>query len=279
MRAETQAITFDCAGSRLIGFLHRPETPKNLGVVIVAGAPQYRIGSHRHFLLLARDLAAEGFPVLRFDYRGMGDSDGEFRDFEKVDEDIRSALDAIGGLMPEIEGVALWGLCDGAAALAFYAPQDDRVRGTVMLNPWVRTDRTLAQQQISGHYRGKLTERDFWIRLFSGKVDLVGAAGGLISAVLKSSAGGGSSGALAPLPDRVATAIREFRGPSLLILSGQDGTAQEFDRAVLKSTAMSEWTSRAEVSIRRLEGANHTYSKESWRRQVHAWTREWLDRL
>ena len=39
-------------------------------MVIVVGGPQYRAGSHRQFTLLARHIAAAGYPVLRFDARG-----------------------------------------------------------------------------------------------------------------------------------------------------------------------------------------------------------------
>ena len=53
------------------------------GVLIVTGGPQYRAGSHRQFVLLARFLAARGMAVLRFDYRGMGDSEGAPRDYRR----------------------------------------------------------------------------------------------------------------------------------------------------------------------------------------------------
>jgi alpha/beta superfamily hydrolase len=49
-------------------------------VLVIVGGPQYRAGSHRQFTLLARSLAEQGFAVLRFDYRGMGDSTGAMRD-------------------------------------------------------------------------------------------------------------------------------------------------------------------------------------------------------
>ncbi|HLB84425.1 MAG TPA: hypothetical protein VJK00_06820, partial [Steroidobacteraceae bacterium] len=55
-----EPLCIESQGERLIGILHRPQTQGNLtrGVVVVVGGPQYRIGSHRQFVLLARSLAA-----------------------------------------------------------------------------------------------------------------------------------------------------------------------------------------------------------------------------
>ncbi len=60
----------------------------------------------------ARRLAAEGFPCLRFDYTGMGDSAGPKPDFEDAGDDIRRACDAVLAAVPGCERVALWGLCE-----------------------------------------------------------------------------------------------------------------------------------------------------------------------
>ena len=56
----------------------------SVGVVIVVGGAQYRVGSHRQFVGLARHLAAHGHPVLRFDFPGMGDSPGDWVGFEST---------------------------------------------------------------------------------------------------------------------------------------------------------------------------------------------------
>ena len=82
MNYEEQAITFDCHGASLYGIASVPQQSGARGVLIVVGGPQYRVGSHRQFALLARSLAAQGIPAMRFDYRGMGDSVGEPHTFE-----------------------------------------------------------------------------------------------------------------------------------------------------------------------------------------------------
>ena len=74
MNYAEQALVFDCAGERMLGIVAIPEAAQATGVLILVGGPQYRVGSHRQFLLLARRLATDGIAAMRFDFRGMGDS-------------------------------------------------------------------------------------------------------------------------------------------------------------------------------------------------------------
>ena len=61
MNYTEQTTAFACAGETLLGILAEPQTPAHTGVVVVVGGPQYRVGSHRQFVLLSRALAAAGF--------------------------------------------------------------------------------------------------------------------------------------------------------------------------------------------------------------------------
>ena len=137
MSAE-QAFTFDCQGKALLGILHVGEAHARRGVLVVVGGPQYRVGSHRQFVLLARALAAAGFPTLRFDYRGMGDADGEARDFEAVSDDLKAAVDALCQRCPQLQEIVIWGLCDAASAALFLCRpgySDQRVSTAQSLGP------------------------------------------------------------------------------------------------------------------------------------------------
>ena len=95
MNFTEHALSFTCAGEKLLGIVAAPELPKSTGVLVLVGGPQYRVGSHRQFRLLARALAKAGYPLMRFDYRGMGDSIGDLRNFEAVNDDITAAIDAV----------------------------------------------------------------------------------------------------------------------------------------------------------------------------------------
>ena len=285
MTATETPLVFSCEGDRLLGILHRPETPRDTAVVVVVGGPQYRIGSHRQFLLLARAVADAGFPVLRFDYRGMGDSEGAFRGFEDAGKDIRQALAAFAEAMPEVRRFVLWGLCDGASAILFYAAGDSRVERVVLLNPWVRTEAGQARAMLRHHYLARLTSRDFWGKLLSGKValgaslrDFAGTLAKRLTAVSErdGAADEGSCSADASLPDRMAAGLQRFTGPVLLILSGKDLTAREFEDAAKLSSLWQKLLQEDRVTIERLPEADHTFSQVAWRRTVERQTCDWL---
>lgn len=75
------------AGAEIFGILDRPEPEKkkNCGIVICGSVGQEYIRSHRALRELAKRLSRAGYPVLRFDYRGCGDSLGEC-DEARLDE-------------------------------------------------------------------------------------------------------------------------------------------------------------------------------------------------
>ena len=114
------ACLFPCGQDTLVGVLSLPAVPASTGVVIVVGGPQYRVGSHRQFVSLARSLAAAGFAVLRFDYQGMGDSSGNAANFLIASPSIRAAINSLQSRAPEVEKIVLWGLCDAASAALLY---------------------------------------------------------------------------------------------------------------------------------------------------------------
>jgi len=264
-------LRFDCAGDTLYGVASVPATPATRGVVIVVGGPQYRAGSHRQFTLLARALAAQGIAVLRFDVRGMGDSEGTPRAFEDTGADLRAAVTAFMEHVPSVRDVVLWGLCDGASAAALYASGDARVAGLALLNPWVRTEAGAATATIKHYYRARLFDKAFWYKLASGKFNAgaaVRAAFGLAKTAMHAPAGA--------LPDQVLRGLAGFNGKVLVMLSGADLTAQEFAGV---SVSTDEWrTLMAQQRVTRhdLAGADHTCSKRDWHDQVAAWTADWL---
>lgn len=276
--AREEPVMFACGGVPLIGILHRGGQRLDIGVVIVVGGPQYRAGSHRQFLLLARALAQAGYSTLRFDYRGMGDSGGDSPGFEHIDDDIAAAADVLTKRCPEIKRIVLWGLCDAASAILFYAAKDPRVAGIALLNPWVRTAETEARAQLKHYYTGRLASRAFWSKALVGGLDLRGSLSAFAGAIKRAGSGGGGGADRASLPARMAAGLAHFGGKVLLIMSGQDLTAREFDD-VAQAAEWKRLLSASRVARRDLPDADHTFSRRAWRDQVAAWTIEWLQLL
>jgi exosortase A-associated hydrolase 1 len=245
------------------------------GVLIVPGGPQYRIGSHRQLVTLSRHLASSGLPVLRFDHRGMGDSEGAMRIYEDIEEDLRTAIDTFFRLVPRLNDVVIWGLCGSASAAALYAHADSRVSGLVLANPWVRTPYGQAQTMVKHYYFPRLLRADLWKRLISGKVDVLRSLREVLVTLRAKGKKDRGLDAAAPLPDRMAEGLRRFQGRVLIYLSGDDLTAKEFEEAIKGSKAWEAALHRPSVQWRRLPDADHTYSNAAWRDQVNRWTSEW----
>jgi uncharacterized protein len=277
-----EAVMFPCAGQHLLGILHHAEGASRTGILIVTGGPQYRIGSHRQFLLLAREFAAAGVPAFRFDHRGTGDSEGDFPGFEHIGDDIAAAITAFLEQAPGLEQVVLWGICDAASAILLSAPRDRRVAGMVLVNPWVREPEGEARAMVKYYYGQRFLDPQFWRKLLSGGVDvraaLRGFAGGLAAWIGagKSAATGPAATATAPLSRRMAEGLAAFEGPVGLILSGRDLTAREFEDAAADA-AWRKLLSDPRVSRHDLPSADHTFSRRVWREHVAAWTLAWLN--
>lgn len=277
------AVSFTCGDETLQGVLATP--PKGVahravGVLIVVGGPQVRVGSHRQFVALGRRLAAEGHASLRFDVRGMGDSTGRPRSFEDLQDDISAGLQTLLAT-PYVERIALWGLCDAASASLMYmdATRDARVAGLALLNPWVRSTQSLAQTQVKHYYRQRLLQPAFWVKLLRGGVGL---------RALRDLAG--NLARLRQWRQPAAAAQRSFQqrmasgwchgGAGLLVLlSAQDWTAREFEEQFHHGTDWAAARARQCVAWHQLADADHTLSATSARTAAEDLTVAWLRSL
>ena len=273
--AEERAVMADAAGTALVGIVHLPEHPGAHGVLIVPGAPQYRVGPHRLFVDLARHLAGHGVPVLRMDRRGFGDNAAKAVEFEDAAADLEAALAAFRSTAPELRSFTVLGLCDGASAALLHASRLSGVDGLILLNPWARSSASEAQAVLNNYYLPRLLRWRRWIAVLTSFGRMQGALRGMATAVLDGLKTRGER-----QPPFVTAMLRnwiDFPGRSLVVLSSRDLTAAEFDGLVRQTLTWPVLTHSANVTVMHMKDADHTFSERGHKAQLAEHILDWLE--
>lgn len=277
MSVSEAAFLFDCQGDSLPGILASAGPSPTLGVLIVVGGPQYRVGSHRQFVRMARALADDHTAVMRFDVRGMGDGEGAQRSFDMLDPDIMAAINAFKVKVPTLERVVLLGLCDGATAAVLHAASGGDVDGLMLLNPWVQTAPGISRAALKHYYVRRFADRSLWRKLVSGQVGIRGAlrefAAGVVESFRLQPDGGVSD---TTLPERFVDAMEAAHIQTLVILSGNDFVAREFEDSVLRLSGFKQAVDAGWAQVTHLPGADHTFSISPQLESLITNCRDWL---
>ena len=131
---------FPVADQELFGILHRPTiAPNGSGFVFCHPFAEEKLWAHRVYVRLARDFAARGYTVLRFDHRGHGDSDGEFQESSVATHlrDIEAAVGRLREACPGLKDVGLLGLRLGGTFAALSAERLPGIDRLVLWDPVV----------------------------------------------------------------------------------------------------------------------------------------------
>ncbi len=243
-----ELIWFTNEGMRLYGMLHLPEGDgPHPGVMILHGFTGHRIEPHRLFVKLARRLAAEGLAAFRFDFRGSGESEGEFADATVLGE----VSDALAGLewlaaRPEIDAsrLGVLGLSLGGCVAALTAGRrPDRLQALVL---WA----AVAHPQRLAERQRELPPEQQPLRVENG-YDL---GGNVVGDAL-----------LAELPQlRPLEEIARYTGPALIVHGTEDAIVPPSDadayEAALGNRARKHW----------IAGADHTFNRVAWEQEAIA---------
>ncbi|MBK7972319.1 MAG: alpha/beta fold hydrolase [Deltaproteobacteria bacterium] len=118
-------------GQALAAELHHPAegVARGIAVVLCHGMESSRSGL-KH-VRLANELAARGFPALRFDFAGCGDSEGSFEDmtYTREVEDLRGAVALVRNR--GVDRFALFGSSMGGAVALLFAGGEPAPAGLV----------------------------------------------------------------------------------------------------------------------------------------------------
>ena len=281
-----QATIFQCNNSQLLGIVHCPEMAIKVGlIIVVAGGPQYRVGVNRQFVMMGRMFAKQNIPVLRFDHRGIGDSGGQYRGFVDMDDDIRSAIDELMTRFPDLDKIILWGECESASAIAFYAHTDPRVSGLIMINPWIRTEQGEAKTYLKHYYLSRLFDKELWHKIFSGKFSITASFKSFLELLFKARNSSNNSKNIQsenqlsqlPLPVRLEKSVDLYNGDIYIITSGRDLIAQEFSDYCKSSDEWQNILNSKRLKIDVIQEADHTFSRIEWRSELFSKMNLWIE--
>lgn len=251
------ALSFPCGDAALAATLDA--APGASGLLIVSGGNEIRCGAHRGMAMLAARIAAAGHPVLRFDRRGIGDSEGENGGFESSRADIIAALAAFRRACPEMKQVVAFGNCDAASALLLHQPLD--VDALVLANPWTiegaGDDEAPAlppAAAIKARYWQRLRDPASLPRLLRGEIDLGKLGRGLAHLM-------GTKIVPEPrdLAQRMIIGLASYSGPVTFLTAKHDRTAQAFEEAF--GVAMFALSRENHVfTLHELNSASHSFA-------------------
>jgi alpha/beta superfamily hydrolase len=242
---ETQ-VSFVSGEDELFGVLHLPGDGRAPGIIMCHGFTGHKAETHRLFVEAAREFARHGLAVLRFDFRGSGDSGGEFREMtvSREIEDAQAALEYLSS-RPEADPgrLGVLGLSLGGCVAACLAGRDGRIRSLALWAAVAHPERT----------------RDRLAPQFGGGDVLDMQGWGLGRAFIDDIAH------VRPLQE-----VQRYQGPSLVV----HGTA---DESVAPSDASDYRLALGErCELHMMQGADHVFSSLEFKSRAIALSREFL---
>ncbi len=253
-----ETVKIPAGTSELTGSLHRPNAGRNqlLPVIIIChGFVGSRIGVDRIFVQTARTLAEDGYIVLRFDYAGCGESQGNYGD-QQLQDLIEQTVHVL-HYVETIEGadrrnITLIGHSLGGAVATITASLDKRVNSLVLWSPVAYPFQDIlrivgkeayqeAKEKRYTDHRGYLLSQQF----FDSMVDFY------------------------PLKE-----LQKFPGDVLIIHGDHDHIIPSKYCFYYEKAFLLRSQGKCDKDI--IVGADHTYSNHVHRMQLFERTKKWL---
>lgn len=308
---EAQVVSFKNAqGLTLTGTLHTPAERRadRPAVVLYSPGVKMRVGPGRLYVPLTELLTRHGHEVLRFDFYGLGDSEGDLAETHLADvynyiEVGRFTDDAMTALQWMKERghrrFIVGGLCGGAITALYAAQRDPSVEALLSIGMTVtlasdaaRPAEHMSSEELKHRRRGYL-KRVFnpvsWWRLITLQSEL-----GVI--VRSMFAGVGPKAKAAPIPEgstltaeqlgnvnpmfpEAYFSFLERGGRALMLFSEKDRLFAEYREKFVALYEKRLQRHERQVVEHLVPGANHVVSRPEWRKDLLTVTDQWLTGL
>jgi len=316
MNCQTAPVTFlNKDGMRLFGMLHRPihVEPSWPAILLLSPGVKMRVAPHRLYNKMIERFVRSGYCVFRFDFYGLGDSEGEVT--ERYLADLYGAVQ-VGRYINDTVAAMDWmrdtcgttrfiagGLCGGALTGLLTASRDPRIIGLMGLSIPVILDgaqidfsKYMTEAQLKGirdSYLGKVFDMKSWrswVRFVTFQSDFKAIARSVLKPImarLLTPASSNSNGSeavdvkdntnpyFAPAFRRMAETDR----PILLIFAEMDRLYWEFEKKFMdRHRAMLE-SFQTQCDLHIVKQANHIFSFHEWETEMLDLSCQWLERV
>ena len=288
-----------------------PGAPKSdIACVLLSPGVKMRVAPHRMYRKLAGEFLQRGMAVMRVDFHGLGDSEGDLPEQQldqlyrqvQLGRHVDDARTALRWLQREhgLKRFVIGGLCGGALTGLLASEVDQSVIALYAIGIPVVLDasgqpesQNMTQGQLRdmrGSYLAKLLKPSSWIRLLTFQSSFGTILRSLFPNVAK---GGSKKSAIADVrvpPPATATApnlnpkyppamfgLLQRSRPALLIFSGADRLQFEYQEKFVEPwrAALAEYASLLSVEV--IPEANHVLGDPAWMAQARLLTGRWLD--
>jgi len=252
-------VTFQNEGQQIVGMLHKPKLEGGKlapAILMCHGFTGNKVEDHRLFVHVARDLCSAGFIALRIDFRGSGDSEGNFEDMT-VSGEISDAIKALDFLEAQ-EGVdknriGILGLSMGGRVAACVTASDPRVKYAVLYSA--------ALTPLEERFRAGVDEGQNK-KLLAGESIQVGKGWYL------------KKGFLDDIDNNVPTEVMNKIKTPILIVHGDSDESVPLDVSKAGYEIIKDLNENNELYI--IKGGDHTFTERGIMLDLIRKTREWL---
>lgn len=315
--SEVAAAEFrNSQGVKLFATLHRPDLPRAgaPAVVLLSPGVKMRVGPGRLYVPLTDALNADGFTVLRFDFYGLGDSEGELQ--ETVLADVYNNIE-VGRYIDDTLAAMKWlreqhgfdrfvlgGLCGGAITAVLAAQREARVVGllsigmTVTLASNAATPAkylTLAELDVRrrGYYQRLLDPKSWWRLLtFQSEYGVIWRS--MKQLLFKEKAIHKAPAPASPTPPDARTeeqrgnanplfpeaffAFLGRGGKAFMLFSEKDRLQAEYEEKFARPFAAKLQSHSSQIDGHMVANANHVLALREWQLEMVAASMKWMSR-
>ena len=246
-------VEFKNEGQKIVGILHIPNKQNSSAIIMCHGFTGTKGDVHSKFYKAAKKFCKNGFAVLRFDFRGSGESEGEFVNVTVSSEvsDLKAAIKFMKKQCYERIGVVGSSL-GGAVSIIGY---NKNIKTIVLWNPVTNLRQTFIDSGLIPNVQ-KLEKDGFLIFRDSGKEFKIGKKFWRELETLD-----------------MSKYLKRVKCP-VLILHGSKDTVVPLNQS---ENAMKVIGSKIK-ELRVIEGAEHGFHEPLYERQVIDLTLDWFNK-